>query len=674
MDLPAHDDRLNSWKEIAAFLGRTVRTVQRWEKTQGLPLRRGGPGLRGAVVASKREIGEWWEHRGSTLQDEPPSEPVSVEATHAPAARSRRKPIGWRTFIAASAAALIITAVSEWPLQRDAVVIGEGAPRMGRLFAASTSEERTLSAIPLSGNPAGIALSPSGSVAYVSLVDRNAVAVVDLHTRTVVEHLAVVERPGRIVVSRDGHRLVIAGRAQLGVFDLRRRELSSFLPGAGTIRDVHLTADGRYVWITLAQEGLKVLDLETGKWERVSTIGCPIGLATAPRSRRVFVSYQCGGPGGRWGHDAIEIIDEVTRTSIASRAGPPLVGSTLAVSPDEQHLWVDTADACALPDYDRVGCPPGSGPVLHALRAATLEPLLTVRIPAAGWNTTPIFFPDGSRVVTVGAGLRVVDRPLGTVRESIDRKTYIGAFSADERRFVVIDGGSRALLIFEVSPPPDSTVMREIATHWTGDGTANDVVGGTHPVATESPRFEAGKYGQAFAFDQTSPGVSFGRRLNADIVVDKNITYAAWIKLRRAGVPLHIASRTSDVVGWRWFVTAEGHPAFCRAQAAAALKCGTGSLAGRTVLQPDRWVHLAVVRDDSSLRLFVDGREETSMPLAPESYSPNSLWVDAELRLGAGPGGVEPFQGLIDEVLLFGRSLTKDEIAQVMRDTSFVGR
>jgi hypothetical protein len=26
------DDRLDSWKEVAAFLGRGVRTVQRWER------------------------------------------------------------------------------------------------------------------------------------------------------------------------------------------------------------------------------------------------------------------------------------------------------------------------------------------------------------------------------------------------------------------------------------------------------------------------------------------------------------------------------------------------------------------------------------------------------------------------------------------------------------------
>ena len=31
---------LNSWKEIAEFVGRTERTVQRWEKLYGLPVHR----------------------------------------------------------------------------------------------------------------------------------------------------------------------------------------------------------------------------------------------------------------------------------------------------------------------------------------------------------------------------------------------------------------------------------------------------------------------------------------------------------------------------------------------------------------------------------------------------------------------------------------------------------
>ena len=50
--------RLNSWKEIAAYLGRGVRTVQRWEK-MGLPVQRPKSGSRGSVTAATDEIDNW---------------------------------------------------------------------------------------------------------------------------------------------------------------------------------------------------------------------------------------------------------------------------------------------------------------------------------------------------------------------------------------------------------------------------------------------------------------------------------------------------------------------------------------------------------------------------------------------------------------------------------------
>ena len=53
-------DLLNSWKEIATYLSRGVRTVQRWEKF-GLPVRRLSPGSRVAVMASTRDIDRWLE-------------------------------------------------------------------------------------------------------------------------------------------------------------------------------------------------------------------------------------------------------------------------------------------------------------------------------------------------------------------------------------------------------------------------------------------------------------------------------------------------------------------------------------------------------------------------------------------------------------------------------------
>ena len=54
------DERLDSWKDIAAYLGREVRTLQRWEVTRGFPVRRlPGGGNRPRVFAHKAEIDAW---------------------------------------------------------------------------------------------------------------------------------------------------------------------------------------------------------------------------------------------------------------------------------------------------------------------------------------------------------------------------------------------------------------------------------------------------------------------------------------------------------------------------------------------------------------------------------------------------------------------------------------
>ncbi len=49
---------LNGWKEIANYMGRGVRTVQRWESL-GLPVRRPKPRIRSAVLCRSEEIDIW---------------------------------------------------------------------------------------------------------------------------------------------------------------------------------------------------------------------------------------------------------------------------------------------------------------------------------------------------------------------------------------------------------------------------------------------------------------------------------------------------------------------------------------------------------------------------------------------------------------------------------------
>ena len=55
--------RLDSWKEIAAYLNRDVATVQRWEKREDMPVHRHLHSKRGSVYAVPEELDAWRESR-----------------------------------------------------------------------------------------------------------------------------------------------------------------------------------------------------------------------------------------------------------------------------------------------------------------------------------------------------------------------------------------------------------------------------------------------------------------------------------------------------------------------------------------------------------------------------------------------------------------------------------
>lgn len=81
---------LNSWKEIAAYLERDVRTVMRWEETRGLPVYRLPGGPKSAVWARKSEVEAWRKGRGLTLLALPAeSHPAKLPAAETAPRRSR---------------------------------------------------------------------------------------------------------------------------------------------------------------------------------------------------------------------------------------------------------------------------------------------------------------------------------------------------------------------------------------------------------------------------------------------------------------------------------------------------------------------------------------------------------------------------------------------------------
>ena len=72
--LENRENRLDSWKEIAVYLDREVRTVQRWEKREHLPVHRHLHQKISSIFAFRDELDNWRKSRSLS-----PDHPVSAK-------------------------------------------------------------------------------------------------------------------------------------------------------------------------------------------------------------------------------------------------------------------------------------------------------------------------------------------------------------------------------------------------------------------------------------------------------------------------------------------------------------------------------------------------------------------------------------------------------------------
>lgn len=149
MSPPSDRRRLDSWKEIASYLGRTVRTVQRWERDEGLPVRRHVHHKLSSVYAYTDELDGWWAQSQGAVSDAvtaadpgpvPPGEvpgalaparaPLQPASAIAPSANASPHP--YTTLLAAAfaitlMAVLGVASVSRAGLVSGAMALGTGA-------------------------------------------------------------------------------------------------------------------------------------------------------------------------------------------------------------------------------------------------------------------------------------------------------------------------------------------------------------------------------------------------------------------------------------------------------------------------------------------------------------------------------------------------------------------
>ena len=162
-DEPGSGGRLDSWKEIASYLRRSVRSAKRWEKEEGLPIHRHFHGKRDSVYAYRAELDGWWENRGATLNDE------NGAADAASLPETERLPPG--------------SGVEKPEHQEEIAPPSSRAPRRAALIGAGFALATALvGAIAwLSHNGAG---SPAASLRSLSFKARDWILIADFDNRT----------------------------------------------------------------------------------------------------------------------------------------------------------------------------------------------------------------------------------------------------------------------------------------------------------------------------------------------------------------------------------------------------------------------------------------------------------------------------------------------------------
>ena len=177
-----------------------------------------------------------------------------------------------------------------------------------------------------------------------------------------------------------------------------------------------------------------------------------------------------------------------------------------------------------------------------------------------------------------------------------------------------------------------------------GHGNAGTLTGGTG-------RTTAGRYGSALLFDGIDDLVSVADNPSLDLT--NAVTLEAWVYATSiSGYRTVALKERTGYFSWALYANSSALAPSGRVFTTADLDAtGGGTLA------LNRWYHLAMTYDGAAVKLFVDGTQVATRPVA--GAMPVS---DLPFRIGGNKIWREWFKGRIDDVRLYGRALTAAEI------------
>jgi hypothetical protein len=226
------------------------------------------------------------------------------------------------------------------------------------------------------------------------------------------------------------------------------------------------------------------------------------------------------------------------------------------------------------------------------------------------------------------------------------------ALSPEEIRAIYEAGAAGKIKPKPITPPSG------MVSWWPGDDHPNDIMDGNHGTLQGGATYAPGMVEQAFSFDASlNQGVIVPSSSNLNLT--NAITIDAWVN--PASFPNafptvvkrdRFVSETGSLAQYGLQVRNQGN-AHCNINAAASASGGTVPI--------NEWTHVAYTYDRRQVRLYVSGVEVASTPLTDTIIASSH-----PLGIGTQPGfSSRDFDGLIDEVEIFDRALSADEIRAI---------
>ena len=213
-----------------------------------------------------------------------------------------------------------------------------------------------------------------------------------------------------------------------------------------------------------------------------------------------------------------------------------------------------------------------------------------------------------------------------------------------------------------------STPVTGLVSWWTGDGHLDDIVSGNNgTVQITNPTFVPGKVGEAFSFNGANQFFSVPDSAGLDGITSA-ITVSGWINPQTANSYETIFSRrTSGGVETLTIYLNLPNPGSVDVRVSDTDHGTQDFYSSPGVIQFGQWQHLAATANVTSgtVKLYINGQQvglTIPVTLSGQLHAADSLFI------GALQPGYYNYNGLIDELQLYGVELTQVQIQTIMAE------